>query len=621
MHKKILRIFSLALAILLLVSVLPQNISASEAEISEIRQQIISTYKLAKRYSGRDSFSGYCASLVNWQLYLMGITKEKLGNNGNQEYDYFCNLEYTSGGYRVHAYSATRYTMEEALNQITKNGTRNAYNILVGFQRTRSGAGLRYGHALLVHAVIDGIVYYSENSSIIVAGKYYAEGTPIAVPIKDFCQYYASWEYEGLICFGQKTYADECEFFPSHLYANVTADTEVYSSPCTDLFDDRSKFRGNVKAGERIHVIGLYRNTQGEYWYEVDDGHTGFIRADQTEIISMDYSDILAAGVTSPSVLRSGSRYGLKGEITSVHNQLYSLRAQVYSVDGDKVTQVFTTSATVDGHEYSLTGSSLSNNLAFRKLSTGTYLYKLAAVVGNYYYKDGTMQLEWKTLPLYTSQFEVVSKGGYETVIFDANGGSVDINQKDIQTNSAIGTLPIPKRDGYLFAGWYTAPEGGQLVSDSYIVSADMVLYARWDINITITGWYVSDGIWHYVSGGSATEGFVTDNGITYYTDSNGVPVTGWKTLESGTYYFNYSGAMQTGLLTIDGNRYYFDENGVMQTGWLEVEGSLCYFSEKGVMCFGWITIGGKDYFFDIATGKLTLVRDTVIDNSYHTYS
>ena len=103
MHKKILRIFSLALAILLLVSVLPQNISASEAEISEIRQQIISKYKLAKRYSGRDSFSGYCASLVNWQLYLMGITKEKLGNNGNQEYDYFCNLEYTSGGYRVHA--------------------------------------------------------------------------------------------------------------------------------------------------------------------------------------------------------------------------------------------------------------------------------------------------------------------------------------------------------------------------------------------------------------------------------------------------------------------------------------------------------------------------------------
>jgi uncharacterized repeat protein (TIGR02543 family) len=290
-------------------------------------------------------------------------------------------------------------------------------------------------------------------------------------------------------------------------------------------------------------------------------------------------------------------------------------------VDGDKVTQVFTTSATVDGHEYSLVGSSLSNNLAFRKLSTGTYLYKLAAVVGNYYYKDGAMQLEWKTLPLYNSQFEVVSRGGYETVIFDANGGSVDINQKDIQTNSAIGTLPIPKRDGYLFAGWYTAAEDGQLVSDSYIVSTDMVLYARWDINMTTTGWYVSDGIWHYVSGGSTSEGFVTDNGITYYTDSNGVPVTGWKTLESGTYYFNYSGAMQTGLLTIDGSRYYFDENGVMQTGWLEVDGNLCYFSEKGVMCFGWVTIGGKDYFFDIATGKLTLVRDTVIDNSYHTYS
>ena len=621
MHKKILRIFSLALAILLLVSVLPQNISANEAEVSEIRQQIISKYKLAKRYSGRGSFSGYCASLVNWQIYLMGITKEKLGNNGNQEYDYFCNLEYTSGGYRVHAYSAARYTMEEALNQVSKNGTRNAYNMIVGFQRTRSGAGLRYGHALLVHAIIDGIVYYSESSSVIVAGKYYAEGTPIAATIKEFCKYYANWDYEGLIYFGQKTYADECEYFPSNLYANVTEATALYSSPCTDLVDDRSKFRSDVKAGERVHVIGLYRNTLGEYWYEVDDGHAGFIRADKTEIISMDYSDVIAAGVTSPSVLRSGSRYGLKGEITSVHNLLHSLRAQVYSVDGDTVTQVFTTSATVDSHEYSLVGSTLSNNLAFRKLPKGTYLYKLAAVVGNYYYKDGILQLEWTTLPLYTGQFEVVSRGGYETVIFDANGGSVEINQKDIKTNEAIGTLPIPKRDGYLFAGWFTDPEEGYQVMDSSLVSADMVLYARWEINLGHTGWYVCDGIWHYVSTGTPQEGFVTENGITYYTDSNGVPVTGWLTLESGTYFFNYSGAMQTGLVIINGDRYYFDENGVMQTGWTEIDGNLCYLNGQGIMCLGWITVGGKDYFLDPATGKLTLIRDIVADDSYHTYS
>ena len=76
MHKKILRIATLALAFLLLVTVLPQESFANDLEIKEIKNQITSTYKAAKRYSGRPSFSGYCASLVNWQLYLLSSHTE-----------------------------------------------------------------------------------------------------------------------------------------------------------------------------------------------------------------------------------------------------------------------------------------------------------------------------------------------------------------------------------------------------------------------------------------------------------------------------------------------------------------------------------------------------------------
>ena len=134
-------------------------------QIKEIRDQITSTYKAAKKWSGRPSFSGYCASLVNWQLYLLGITEEKLSNNGNQEYDYFAKLTHTSGGYSVRAYSDNRFSLEEALNYVSENGTKNVYNMIVCFQSTNSAAGWRYGHAFLVHAILDGIVSASTAST------------------------------------------------------------------------------------------------------------------------------------------------------------------------------------------------------------------------------------------------------------------------------------------------------------------------------------------------------------------------------------------------------------------------------------------------------------------------
>jgi hypothetical protein len=159
--------------------------------------------------------------------------------------------------------------------------------MIVCFQSTNSAAGRRYGHAFLIHAIMDGIVYYSESSSVSIAGKYFPEGSAIAVTLEEFCQYYSRWnDYEGLIYFGRKTYADECSFFTSNLYVSVNETIGLYSSPCASEVDPRSKYRYDVKAGEKVHVVGLYRNTEGEYWYELDDGHNGFIPADKTTLIS-----------------------------------------------------------------------------------------------------------------------------------------------------------------------------------------------------------------------------------------------------------------------------------------------------------------------------------------------
>lgn len=610
MHRRILRIVSLALAILLLVDPLPRKASASESEASEICAQIVSTYKSAKKLAGRNSFSGYCATLVNWQLYLLGINTEKIGNNGNQEYDYYSALTHSSGGYRINAYSASRYTLRDALNAATRNGTKNAYNLIVCFQSTRNSlAGRLYGHAFFIHAVIDGVVYFSESSSVSVGGSYFPAGSAVSCTIDELCSYYATWgTYEGLICFGRKTYADECDYYTSNLYAGVVEAAPLYSSPCTSEVDSRSKYISEIAAGERVHVTGLYQNTQGEYWYELSGSYTGYIPAERTKLICTEYGDVVATELAAPHNLRAGNRFGLKGQISSDYNRLYTIRAQVYSVAEESTELVYSTTAVVDSTEYNLNGSALSNNLAFRKLSKGTYLYKLNAVVGNYYYDNGAMQLEWKTICLWSSQFEVVSsRGGTCTIGFDANGGTTELNQVEIVSGEALGTLPTPTRDGYSFVGWLT--QDGQSVDESTVVSEDMTLCAQWELAADANGWYPSDGTWYYFRDGAIVEGFVEVKGVYYYIGTDGTPVTGWRNIDGQRYYFDENGVMQTGLVEVSGVQYLLSENGLAASGWVSLGADTCYANPDGSLCTGWVVIDGDRHYFDPQTCALILTH------------
>jgi hypothetical protein len=45
--------------------------------------------------------------------------------------------------------------------------------MVVGFQKTNTAAGSIYGHALVVHAILDGIVYFVECYDSAVGGRYW----------------------------------------------------------------------------------------------------------------------------------------------------------------------------------------------------------------------------------------------------------------------------------------------------------------------------------------------------------------------------------------------------------------------------------------------------------------
>ena len=73
-----------------------------------------------------------------------------------------------------------------------------------------------------------------------------------------------------------------------------------------------------------------------------------------------------------------------------------------------------------------------------------------------------------------------VATGSY--LKFNANGGTVGEASRRIAEGAEVGELPLAKRDGYAFLGWYTAKDGGAKVSSATkMVGYDVTLYAHWE--------------------------------------------------------------------------------------------------------------------------------------------
>lgn len=83
------------------------------------------------------------------------------------------------------------------------------------------------------------------------------------------------------------------------------------------------------------------------------------------------------------------------------------------------------------------------------------------------------------TVPLggatYTAQWEV----NRYTVTFDANGGEGGTSQ-ELEYGTALSFPPV-SRSNRVFAGWFTAADGGEEVLEGTVVTCDTMLYAHWD--------------------------------------------------------------------------------------------------------------------------------------------
>ena len=106
------------------------------------------------------------------------------------------------------------------------------------------------------------------------------------------------------------------------------------------------------------------------------------------------------------------------------------------------------------------------------------------------------------------------------------------------------------------------------------------------------------------------TSGWTMRDGLHYYLDESGNPLTGWQEIEGNTYYFLEYGDMATGWLELDGKLYYLRGDGIRVTGWLSLDGHRYYMGPDGAAVTGVREIDGKAYLFGpegLMTGWATI--------------
>ncbi len=121
------------------------------------------------------------------------------------------------------------------------------------------------------------------------------------------------------------------------------------------------------------------------------------------------------------------------------------------------------------------------------------------------------------------------------TVTFDVNGGILEAESaaRAVENGTAVGTLPSPTREGYVFDGWWTDASGGTQVTAETTVTDDVTYYAHWIRIYTVA----------YMSGtnGGGTQQTVTKThdvvlmlkGATFVR--SGYVQKGWATIDGGT--------------------------------------------------------------------------------------
>ena len=182
---------------------------------------------------------------------------------------------------------------------------------------------------------------------------------------------------------------DACvkETFPSYGAVTITKDNaNIMDRPCSVNTDVTARKIESGTLNAEYTVTGLCLNTADNYWYQVvtKTGETGYIYSGNCEHRAF-LQDVTVTELDVPTHISVGSRYYIRGTISTVYTNLTNISYIVYDDIGNKRT-----GGTVDvsGKTYVLDNSAIDAAAEFNLLEAGVYHCVLEATVKNYTVTD-----------------------------------------------------------------------------------------------------------------------------------------------------------------------------------------------------------------------------------------
>lgn len=515
------RVLALLICLALVFTMLPVSVSAEEdpkreEQIQQIRDRIRDFYYKTLRACGDWTLEGWCGFMAGWELYLLGITDYPQTYNGNDQYDAYEKLTVTDMGYAVRLYPATEYTMEEALNTMTRSGTMDALNVMAGFHKTRTAAGQRWGHVTVIHAILDGTVYYTEGFDTPYGLK--PEEAHIC-SIAEWADFYESWTvFEGMVDFGTKAYTDFLTYYPADLFVMTRQPVQLYTQPGGE---DAQPLRQTL-TGERLHAIGIYADAEGQLYYQLREDQLCYAKAEGLEPWRFSYEDVTWQNITLPQQLEAGQDFDLAGDIHTVNNRLQSISLLITDEKGQSPVEYIWEK---DSCSFALDHKSVNQAVDFSQLEPGQYTCTLSVQVNNHYVQDGTVVSDGKRIQLASQAFAV---------------------GQALQEQPVQQTFAPEMEDGWQYrdGSWYYYRQGQPR-----------------------TGWFYEEGRdYYFLEDGAAATGWQTVQGKLRFFTPSGLMHTGWLRDESGVRYMLRNGVAATGWRQIDGALYCFGNDTLMLT-------------------------------------------------------
>lgn len=186
-------------------------------------------------------------------------------------------------------------------------------------------------------------------------------------------------------------YTSDCTFYASHCQFKTTQSTSINSEPCAAGSNDSTALQ-TAAAGTTFTSTGMYKNTSGILWYQVqlNNGRTGYIHGGHTSYVKDLTTDITLSGCDTPNGHVAGNKFSVTGSIASKYNRIDNAAVWVHRGFGTSGSIMIGSQDTVAGKSYNLLGSNIDYDTTFNVLGVGNYTYAISVTYTNYYAKSST---------------------------------------------------------------------------------------------------------------------------------------------------------------------------------------------------------------------------------------